>query len=344
MTTSQPAHHPTLIVTCRALPNHERDLERWLRQLVAAARTAPGCLDADVEPPNPVHPRDWAVLHHFTDPRALAAWLKSADRHRLMNSGAIYLEGPAHEHVTNVALDPPPITAVLSVPVDAQQMDAFKQLHELSVQRMNAMPGFLHAELLEPVPGVQDDTVILLTFDTRQHLDDWLHSDERRQLVEGQSEHLLGPRTLNVVGGFAGWFAPPQSNNVIRWRSAVAVLIAIVPASQIFLVARLALFPGLNVVVATVVGNVFTVVALTWVLMPAVTRRLSDWLAPQRPVPARDDPAVEGDGARSSWRSGAGRDARVADAAHGAPGRRGSPPRSSTPFTYRKEHIDGDAR
>jgi antibiotic biosynthesis monooxygenase (ABM) superfamily enzyme len=186
-----------------------------------------------------------------------------------------------HEQIATHVSDPPPVTAVLSVPVEAEQMVVFKHLHDLSVQRMTAMPGFLHAELLEPVPGVQDDTVILLTFDTRHHLDEWLESDDRKQLVELQSQHLLGPRTLSVVGGFAGWFNSAR-DDVVRWRSAAAVLIAIVPASLIYLMARMSLFPHVNVVVATIVGNIFTVAALTWVLMPPITRRLEHWLRRQQ--------------------------------------------------------------
>jgi uncharacterized protein len=181
------------------------------------------------------------------------------------------------ENIATRVPGPAPVTAVLSVPVEADQLVAFRHLHDLSVQRMAAMPGFLHAELLEPVPGVQDDTVVLLTFDTRHDLDGWLESDDRKHLVELQSEHLLGPRTLSVVGGFAGWFNSGR-NDVVRWKSAVAVLIAIVPVSLIYLWARMSLFPRMNVVVATIVGNIFTVAALTWVLMPPITRRLKHWL------------------------------------------------------------------
>jgi uncharacterized protein len=275
---SRSARRPTLIVSCRALPKHERDVERWLRRLVAAAATVPGYVDSELQPPDPLHPGQWVVLHHFTDPPSLASWLKSPDRERLMESGGEHLESLPHEQVTTLAPDPPPVTAVSSVPVAPDQMHAFKQLHDLSVQRMRAMPGFVSAELFEPVRGIQDDTVILLSFDTREHLDGWLHSAERTELVELQAQHLLGPRTLNVVGGFAGWFSTGQESEVVAWKSAVAVLLAIVPVSQIFLGARLWLFPHLNVVLATVLGNVVSVAALTWVLMPRITRSLKHWL------------------------------------------------------------------
>lgn len=275
---SRSAQRPTLIVSCRALPKHERDVERWLRRLLAAAATVPGYVDSELQPPDAFHPDQWVVLYHFADPPSLASWLKSPERERLMESGRQHLDGIPHEQVTTLAPDPPPVTAVSSVPVAPDQVQAFRQLHDLSVQRMRAMPGFVSAELFEPVRGVQDDTVILLSFDTREHLDGWLQSAERTELVELQAKHLLGPRTLNVVGGFAGWFSTGQESEVVAWKSAVAVLIAIVPVSQIFLGARLWLFPHLNVVLATVLGNVVSVAALTWVLMPRITRWLKHWL------------------------------------------------------------------
>jgi antibiotic biosynthesis monooxygenase (ABM) superfamily enzyme len=168
-------------------------------------------------------------------------------------------------------------TAVLSIPVAPEEMEAFGRLHDMSVTAMSAMPGFVSSELLRPVRD-GDETFVLSTFDTRTHLEGWLRSAERRHLVELQGAHLLGPRSVNVVGGFAGWFSPSPGYDVVPWRSAVAVLIAIVPVSQLYLGARLWLFPGLDVVVATVVGNVVTVITLTWGLMPPITRLLRGWL------------------------------------------------------------------
>jgi uncharacterized protein len=275
---SRSGHRPTLIVSCRPRARHERDVERWLRRLVAAAATVPGYVDSELQPPDPLHPGQWVVLYHFTDPPSLASWLKSPDRERLMESGREYIEDPPHEQVTTLAPHPPPVTAVSSVPVAPERMHAFKQLHDLSVQRMGTMPGFIYAELFEPVPGLQDDTVILLSFDTREHLDGWLHSADRKAMVELQAKHLLGPRTLSVVGGFAGWFSSGQGNDVVPWKSAVAVLLAIVPVSQVFLATRLWMFPDLNAVIATFLGNVVSVAVLTWVLMPRISRRLKHWL------------------------------------------------------------------
>jgi uncharacterized protein len=270
-------YRPTLIVTCRPLPKHERAVERWLRRLIVAAASVPGYVDSELQPPDALHPGQWVVIYRFIDPPSLASWLKSPDRERIMANGREHLEELPHEQVTTLTPDPP-VTAVVSLPVVPEHIHAFKELHDISVQRMSAMPGFISAELFEPVPGIQDDTVILLRFDTREHLEGWLQSTDRRELVDLQAKYLVGPRTLSVVGGFAGWFSTGPGTDVVSWKSAVAVLIALVPVSQMFLGVRLWLFPDLNVVVATLLGNVVAVAALTWVLMPPLTRSLKHWL------------------------------------------------------------------
>ncbi len=107
----------------------------------------------------------------------------------------------------------------------------------------------------------------------------WLTSDERRRILGEMERHTEGDRTVNVVGGFAGWFTPVGGPDVKRWKSAVAVLGALVPVSLLFTAIRLALFPDHRTLrIATVLGNIVGILVLTWLVMPTVTRRLDSWL------------------------------------------------------------------
>jgi antibiotic biosynthesis monooxygenase (ABM) superfamily enzyme len=90
--------------------------------------------------------------------------------------------------------------------------------------------------------------------------------------------HTTGERTVNIVGGFAGWFAGGGGPQVKPWKSAVAVLAALIPVSLLYTAVRLWLFPDLHPAVATVIGHVVGIVVLTWLLMPRVTRVLDTWL------------------------------------------------------------------
>jgi antibiotic biosynthesis monooxygenase (ABM) superfamily enzyme len=280
--TSGPPRHgrrePTVIVSRRARPGRERELERWLRRLVVRAADAPGYVDAELQPPNDLHPDEWVVVYRFADAAALATWLHSPARQALMATGDDLIDGEAREQVVAMTPASPRVTAVSSVWVKPEQMEAFLDLHAEILVELAATPGFLRADVFEPVPGVQDETVVVLAFDTREHLDVWLRSAERQRILAEMDQHTEGARTVNVVGGFAGWFAPGGGGEVRRWKSAAAVLLALVPVSLAVLAVRLWVAPDLNPVLATVIGNVIGIVVLTWVLMPRITRWLDAWL------------------------------------------------------------------
>lgn len=271
-------HEPTVIISRRARPGRERDLERWLRRLVTRAAGAPGYVDAELQPPNDLHPDEWIVVYRFADHTSLRRWLDSPARRAMMASGDELVEGAAREQVVALTPDPAPVTAVSSVRVAPEHMAEFQSLHREILVALAHTPGFLRADMFEPVPDVQEDTVVVLAFDTREHLDAWLASDERRRILAEMERHTIGVRTVNVVGGFAGWFGMRDGHDVKRWKSAAAVLLALVPVSLLFLVVRLALFPDLHAVAATVLGNVVGIVVLTWLLMPPITRWLDGWL------------------------------------------------------------------
>ena len=271
-------HKPTVIVARRCRPGREREFERWIRRLVAKAADAPGYVDAELQPPNDLHPEEWVVVYQFADSSSLERWLDSTTRAALMASANELVEGAAREQVVAMSPDSERVTAVSSVRVVPGAAQAFRDLHDDILVELATSPGFLQADLFEPVEGVQDDTVVVLAFDTRANLDRWLASDERRRILQQMEEYTQGDRTVNVVGGFAGWFESTGRARVKKWKSAAAVLLALIPTSLAFTAIRLALFPDLHPAFASVIGNVVGIIVLTWLLMPIVTRRLDPWL------------------------------------------------------------------
>ena len=81
---------------------------------------------------------------------------------------------------------------------------------------------------------------MLLSFDTREHLDALARLAERQRLLDEIDPYIEGERTLNVVGGFAGWFGRPGMAKVKTWKQAAIVLLAIIPIS-LLVTARAAL-------------------------------------------------------------------------------------------------------
>lgn len=268
---------PTVVVARTPAPGREAEFEAWLRRLLAAARDAPGHVSSDLQPPNDVHPGEWVILYQFADAGSLAAWLDSPERESLLHDGGDLVTGSAREQVVALAQAPEPVTGVASFVVRPGEEHRYAEFHARLVERLSAFPGFLRSEVFEPVAGVQDETVVVFSFDSREHLDAWLASDERRAMLAEIEPYVVGERTVNVVGGFAGWFGG-QGPAVKRWKQASVVLLALFPTALVLTVLREWLLPDVHWVLGVLIGNVLGVVVLSWVLMPFLTRVLDDWL------------------------------------------------------------------
>jgi antibiotic biosynthesis monooxygenase (ABM) superfamily enzyme len=268
---------PLVVITRRAVPGRRRAFERWLRELEAAARRAPGFIGMQITEPDDRHPDDWGVVYRFRTPEALEAWLTSDARAAVVEAGAELVASPPREQRLAVAVDHDPVTAVSSVMVRAGEEAEYQRRHAELVTILEQFNGFLRAELFQPVTGVQDETVVVLTFAARHDLDGWLASPERAEALARLEPMVQGDRTLNVVGGFAGWFGDGPSS-VRRYKQALIVLLALFPTALAIGLLRQFFAPDLPFALATLLGNAAGVAVLTWLVMPPLTKLLDGWL------------------------------------------------------------------
>lgn len=269
---------PTVIVARRFQPGREREGERWLHRLSEAAAAMPGHVESTMQPPNVQHPDEWVIVYRFASPEHLDAWLNSPRRRELVDEGEQLLDGAVREQViamTDAALT---VTAVASFRIDPNANDEFRAWYRRLHDVLDRFDGFIRSELVEPVPGTQDETAIIFSFTSREALDRWLDSAERRHVLAEIDPILESERTVNVVGGFAGWFSATTSATPKRWKQAALVLLALYPTALVLGVVRDELYPDLSDPVAVLVGNVIGVAILSWLLMPTLTRRFDGWL------------------------------------------------------------------
>jgi uncharacterized protein len=270
---------PTVIVSRRVRPGAERDFERWNERLRAAAKRFKGYVGSEVQPPSEAHPDEWVTIYRFASVAELDAWLDSGERAALMAEGEHLLDAPAREQrVVEPAAWSSAVTAVLTQRIRPDAEDEFRRVQARISTEMRRFEGFLRSDLLEPVPGVQDEFVIVFSFASKADLDRWLESDERQALLRDVAPLIEGDRTLNVVGGFAGWFPAVDGRRPVRWKQAVAVLLALFPTTLTLGALQRWLLPDVPWVPALFVSNVIGIAILTWLLMPLVTRWLGDWL------------------------------------------------------------------
>ncbi len=279
---ASPSAAPTTIVARRVHPDREDEFRAWDWRIRAAAASYPGYLGSEVQPPTTSHPGEWVTVYSFATVEQLDAWLQSDERETFMVEVDPMIDGEAREQrVAGMRATSEPVTIVFSQCIAPENYDEFVVLHDDALERLGEFPGFLGSELLLPVEGVQEDHVIVASFASRPDLDRWLESDTRQEWVDRIEQLVEGDRTYNVVGGFGGWF-PAQSSQPQgpkRWKQAIAVFIALFPTVLLITLIRGAIAPNMNVVLAVFIGNVLGILALTYVLMPPLTRKLQNWLS-----------------------------------------------------------------
>ena len=130
------------------------------------------------------------------------------------------------------------------------------------------------------MPGVQEDWVVAVRFDSAEHLKDWLQSDVRRHLIDQAADLWHEARVESFSGGFPGWFGAGRTAIPPNWKQAMSVLIVLYPTIMLlnlFLSPRLA---GLPTALSIFLGTVASVALLTWLLMSIVNRVFGFWLTP----------------------------------------------------------------
>jgi len=249
-----------------------------MQRMRRAVTRAPGYEAATFHEPDETHPGEWLVVYRFASTVDLERWMDSPARRTLVEEGERLIVGaPVEQRIVEPRTDT--VTLVSGVRLRPGREAEHRALHEACVDAARAMGGLERAELLPALGDAQPETLATLTFSGQDELERWLRSPERRHCLDAMAPLAEGDRTVNVVGGFAGWFPESRAGGPRRWKQAVAVLGGLAPVAIVVTLLREALLPDLPFVLAVLLGTVANVVILTWLVMPAITRVLGGWLS-----------------------------------------------------------------
>ena len=269
---------PTVIVSRRPRAGVEDQFAAWVESIRLAAAGFPGHVGSELQPPSEAHPDDWVTVYQFDSLANLERWLESDERASMMRVGDQLTDGATREQRLARATDGDVVTAVMSQRILPEDVRGFQAAEAEIGAAMARFPGFISLEHAPPVPGVQDDYVVSFTFASRADLDQWLDSDSRREVLRLVEPFVDGERTLNVVGGFGGWFVAEKAAAPKRWKQATAVLIALYPTTLTLSLLQRQFVSGVAWPLALFVSNVLGILALTWLIMPRLTKLLASWL------------------------------------------------------------------
>jgi antibiotic biosynthesis monooxygenase (ABM) superfamily enzyme len=280
----------TLVTQTRVREGMVEEFGRWQSAISAAAAEFPGFITQSVLPPNPPLQVDWVIQQRFANVEAAFAWLRSERRARLLDAAQLMLAGPDDVHlVRDTAADarPAPVSTVISSRIRPGEEAAFRAWEQRIATAQAQSPGFQGYRFEPPIPGVQDDWLAILRFDTEDNLQSWLGSPEREKLLEEAAPFLEEFHARVVRTGFEQWFAARDDRVTApaAWKQNMIVLLLLYPV--VFLFGLLVQTPllmgraGLAFWLALFIGNAASVLLLNW-LVPWTSRVFGWWLAPPR--------------------------------------------------------------
>jgi len=284
-----PAAAVTLVTQTRVRDGMAEEFGQWQSAISAAAAEFPGFITQSVLPPNPPLQVDWVIQQRFANIEAASAWLRSERRTRLLDAAQPMLAGPDDVHLVRdgaAGVQPAPVSAVISSRVRPGQERAFRAWEQRIATAQAQSPGFQGYRFERPIPGVQDDWLAILRFDTEHNLQAWLDSPERKKLLQEAAPFLEEFHARVVRTGFEQWFpAAADGASAPAWKQNMIVLLLLYPV--VFLFGAWVQTPvligkaGLPFWLALFIGNVVSVLLLNW-LVPWVSNGFGWWLAPAR--------------------------------------------------------------
>lgn len=286
----------TVVTQTQVLPGFEEPFAVWQEQTSAAIAGLPGFLGQTVMRPSPPAQVDWVILQRFDSSAAAVAWLNSPLRLARVTGAQSMLVGRDDIHIVpdgQSGVLPAPVSAVISTRIKPGQEAAYRTWEQRIASAQSKAPGFQGYRFEAPIPGVQEDWLSILRFDSEDNLQRWLASPERKALLAEAEPFTEEFHARIARAGFDQWFAQPAKGQPSQaaWKQNMVVLMLLYPV--VFLFGLAVQGPllmgkwGIAFPIALFIGNVVSICLLNY-LVPWTSQRFSWWLSPAHPSGALD--------------------------------------------------------
>jgi antibiotic biosynthesis monooxygenase (ABM) superfamily enzyme len=281
----------TIVTQTRVRPESADAFARWQEETSRVIATFPGFMTQTVMPPSPPAQVDWVILQRFANTPAATAWLNSSERLGRVDGASAMLVGCDDVHIVQDGGEgvlPAPVSAVISTRIKPGQEKAYRAWEQRIAAAQSKSPGFQGYRFEPPVPGVQEDWLSILRFDSEANLQRWLDSPERHKLLREAEAFTEEFHARIARTGFDQWFSAgaPGAQPPAAWKQNMLVLLMLYPVVFLFgITVQTPLLTGragLPFAVALFIGNVVSVLLLNY-LVPWTSDRFAWWLTPKGP-------------------------------------------------------------
>ena len=175
-------------------------------------------------------------------------------------------------------------TAVITHRVrDGQQEGYDAWLNEIG-PLCRSYPGHLDLQIIRPIPGLTATYTVIIRFDTREHLQGWMSSPDRKRLIEQVRPLLVQDDDFFIRSGLDFWFTPEgaRAKVPVRWKqflvtwSAIFPLVLVIPLVVALGLRQLGVPQNhyLDLLLST--GSVVWI--MVYLVMPHYTKLIQRWL------------------------------------------------------------------
>jgi antibiotic biosynthesis monooxygenase (ABM) superfamily enzyme len=145
-------------------------------------------------------------------------------------------------------------------------------------------PGNVDWQVIRPIPGLSGTYTIISRFDSRQHLEQWVFSETRKQLIRKAQRFLELEDRFFIRSGLDFWFAPDKANRLVpvMWKQFLVTWSAIFPIALVIQLAILPVFHRVGLpqerILDTFVATASMVALMVFLVMPRYTKLVKRWL------------------------------------------------------------------
>ena len=279
----------SIVTQTTVRPERAEDFARWQGETSTVIATFPGFVEQRLMPPNPPLQVDWVILQRFDALADAQRWLASTERQTRIEGAAPMLIGRDDVHIVRDdqgGIKPAPVSAVISTRVLPGKALEYRAWERRIAAAQSRAPGLQGYRFEPPVPGVQEDFVAILRFDSETNLQAWLDSPERKKLLDEAAPLTEEFHTRMARTGFEQWFRNESGapSRAPVWKMDMIVLLLLYPIVFLWGVVvgtpLLANKLHMNFAVALFIGNIFSV-GMTGFMVPWVANRMTWWLTPR---------------------------------------------------------------
>lgn len=188
---------------------------------------------------------------------------------------------PTRPTTVNASSSDEPVTIVVRRRVLPNREAEFEQAMRGFIEYALAAPGNLGIHVLRPGANGAREFTVVDRFRDRAGRGAFVASPEYRDWMQRLRELCVAEPHIEELGGLAGWFTLPDQPRVgppPRWKMALVTFAAVFPLALVLPPLLTQVLPGAHYLLQAAAINASMVAALTWLVMPALTRLLRRWL------------------------------------------------------------------